>query len=150
MKRTIGIIAGLIILTMTAWFVIQWRDKGGWPAAGATRQTLPPNIEYVSPTDGQVVEDPYRICAHFDYLAGRGMGEDPERTIRFFFDGKNVTRDLVDLVRLEYGYPSPVGEPCYTRPKPLGPGWYTAKVTYEDISGERFEYMWRFAVLAEE
>jgi len=150
MKRIIVVIVGLIVVAGILWFMIQWAVNGGWPSSGAVRDTLPPHIEYVSPADGKVVEDSYTVCVHFNYIAGRGLGEEPEKTIRFFMDGKNVTRDIVDLVRLEYGYPYPLGEPCYTRHEPLRSGWHTAKVTYEDISGQRFEYKWRFAVIAGE
>ena len=150
MKRIIVVIVGLIVVAVLLWIVIQWAANGGWPSSGAVRDTLPPHIQYVSPADGNGVEDSYGICVHFYFQAGRGMGEEPEKAIHFFLDGKNVTRDVVDLVRLQYGYPTPVGEPCYKRPEPLRSGWHTAKVTYEDISGERFEYKWRFVVIAEE
>jgi len=149
-KRIIVVIAGLITVALILWIVIAWVVNGGWPLSGAVGDTLPPHIQYVRPADGEVVGDPYGICVHFNYIAGHGMGEEPETTIRFFLDGVNVTQEVVDLVRLQYGYPAPVGEPCYTRSEPLHAGWHTAKVTYEDISGERFAYKWRFVVLAEE
>ena len=150
MKRIFAVITGVIFVAVILWLVVQWAVNGGLPSSEAVGDKLPPHIQYVSPVDGKGVEDSNGICAHFSYQAGRGLGEEPEKVIHFFLDGKNVTRDFVDLVRLQYGYPDPVGEPCYTPPKPLRPGWHTAKVTYEDISGERFEYKWRFVVIAEE
>ena len=149
-KRIVVVIVGIIVVAVILWLGIQWAVNGGWPASGAVGDTLPPHIQYVRPADGEQVENSYGICAHFNYQAGRSMGEEPERTIRFFLDGVNVTKDVVDLYRLQYGYPDPVGEPCYTRSEPLRPGWHTAKVTYEDISGQRFAYKWRFFVIAEE
>ena len=150
MKRIFGLIIGLFALAVILWIGIPWAVNGGWPSSGVVGETLPPHIQYVSPADGEQVGGAYGICAHFNYFAGRGMGEEPETTIRFFLDGVNVTQDVVDLVRLQYGYPDPVGEPCYTRHEPLRSGWHTAKVTYEDISGERFAYKWRFVVITEE
>jgi len=150
MKRIFVVITGVIFVAVILWLVIQWAVNGGLPSSGAVRDKLPPHIQYVSPADGKGVEDSYGICVHFNYQAGRGLGEEPEKVIHFFLDGKNVSQDIVDLVRLQYGYPYPVGEPCYTPPKPLHSGWHTAKVTYKDISGKRFEYKWRFVVIAEE
>jgi len=150
MKRISAVIVGILVVAVILWRGIPWVVNGGWPSSGAVGDTLPPDIKYVRPADGELVGDSYGICVHFNYLAGRGMGEEPERVARYFLDGINVTKDIVDLVRLQYGYPDPVGEPCYSRHELLRSGWHTAKVTYEDISGERFEYKWRFVVLAEE
>jgi len=36
------------------------------------------------------------------------------------------------------------------RHEPFRAGWHTAKVTYEDISGEWCAYKWRFGVITEE
>ena len=145
-KRVILVIIGLLVMTATLWIVIQWAVNGGWPSSGAVRGTLPPNIQYVVPADGMTVEDSYGICVQFNYFAGHGIEDEPEKSIRFYLDGKNVTRSVVDVVRLEYGYPSPSGEPCYKRSEPLRSGWHTAKVTFKYITGERFEYKWRFEV----
>ncbi len=82
-------------------------------------------------------------------MAGNGMGDEPAESIRFYLDGKNVTREVVDVVQLEYGYPAPLGEPCYKQSEPMRSGWHTARVTYEDISGESFAYKWRFETIAE-
>ena len=150
MKRIIAVIVGILVVAVILWLGIPWAVNGGWPSSGAVGDTLPPHIQYVRPADGEVAAGSYGICVHFNYLAGRGMGEEPEQAIRFALDGVNITRDVVDLVRLQYGYPDPVGEPCYSRHDPLRSGWHTARVTYEDISGERFEYKWRFVVPAEE
>lgn len=142
-------IVGIILVASLFFWLGSWLENGGWPSSGDVRDTLPPHIQYVSPADGELVEDSYGICAHFNYQAGRGMMEEPEEAIRFFLDGKNVTQDVVDLVRLQYGYPAPVGEPCYKRIVPINPGWHTAKVTYEDNSGNRYDYKWRFQVIDE-
>ena len=148
MKRIILGILGLIVLGVVLWITIQWAANGGWPASGAVGDALPRHIEHVSPDDGEVIADVYGVCAHFNYLAGRGMGDEPKKSIRLYLDGKNVTQDIIDLAELEY--PVPVGELCYRKSDPLRPGWHTAKVTYDDISGERFEYKWRFSVTVEE
>ena len=149
MKRKIAVFAGIILVLIVLWWVIQWVANGGWPASGPVGDTLPPNIQYVKPADGEQVKESYGFCVHFYYQVGSGMGEDPQKAIRYFFDGINVTKRVIDIVTLEYGYPDPVGEPCYTRTKPLRPGWHTVKVRYIDSIGKEFEYTWRFQVLNE-
>lgn len=150
MKRIIGLVVGLLVLALILGLGIQWVVNGGWPSSGAVGDILPLHIQYVRPSDGEAVAVSYGICAHFYYQAGHGMGDEPEQTIRFYLDGINVTQDVVDLARLQYGYPDPVGEPCYTQHDPLRAGWHTAKVTYVDSSGGRFAYKWRFEVSAEQ
>jgi hypothetical protein len=66
---------------------------------------------------------------------------------RYYFDGRNVTRQVYDINELEY--PTNVGEPCYRRTEPLDAGWHTAKVTYVDLAGNRLDYVWRFQVIQE-
>ena len=73
------------------------------------------------------------------------MGDEPQELVRYRIDGRNVTDQMHDLVGLEY--PTQVEEPCYRRSEPLKPGWHTVKVDYEDISGVRYEYEWRFLVV---
>ena len=150
MKRKIAVFAGIILVLIVLWWVIQWVANGGWPSSGPVGATLPPHIQYVKPADGEMIEETYGFCVHFYYQAGSGMGEDPQKAIRYFFDGINVTKRVIDIVVLEYGYPAPVGEPCYTRTKPLKSGWHTVKVRYVDSAGKEFEYTWRFQVLGEQ
>ena len=102
-----------------------------------------PNIQYVKLADGEQVEESYGFCVHFYYPAGNGMGEDSQKAVLYLFDGLNVTKRIVDIVVLEYGYPAPVGEPCYTRTDPLNSGWHTVKVRYYvDSIGKEFDYTW--------
>ena len=150
MKRKIAVFGGIILVLVVLWWVILWVANGGWPSSGPVGDTLPPHIQYVVPADGESVEEAYGFCAHFFYMAGSGIGEDPQKAIRYFFDGINVTKRVIDIVILEYGYPAPIGEPCYTRTEPLNPGWHTVKVRYVDSAGKEFEYTWRFHVLNEQ
>jgi len=149
MKHTILAIGGIIFLLIILWWAITFAANGGWPSSGPVGDKLPPHILYVVPSDGEVVEESNGFCAHFSFQIGRGMGDDPHQAIRYFMDGKNVTDGVLDLVTLEYGYPDPVGEPCYKRTKPLSSGWHTVKVVYVDMGGEDYQYMWRFQVLNE-
>jgi hypothetical protein len=149
MRHRILAIGGIIFLIVLLWWVITFVANGGWPSSGPVGGTLPPHIQYVFPADGEKVEESYGFCAHFFYPAGRGMGDDPQQAIRYFMDGKNVTEKVLDIVALEYGYPDPMGEPCYKQTEPLSSRWHTIKVTYVDSVGEDFEYMWRFQVLNE-
>jgi hypothetical protein len=149
MKRKIAVFAGIILVLIVLWWVIQWVANGGWPSSGPVGATLPPNIQYVKPADGEKVEESYGFCVHFYYPAGNGMGEDPQDAVLYFFDGINVTKRMIDIVVLEYGYPAPVGEPCYTRTDPLNSGWHTVKVRFVDSIGKEFDYTWRFQVLSE-
>jgi hypothetical protein len=154
MKRKvllIGGIVGVVILGLIAlWWLIPWIANGGWPASGPVGDTYPVHIQYVRPADGERVTESFGFCVHFYFEAGRGLGDEPQKVIQYFLDGRNVTREVVDIATLEYGYPDPVGEPCLTRTEPLGPGWHTAKVRYVDLAGEQFEYTWRFEVLGGE
>lgn len=146
MKRIVLAIGGIIFLLIILWWAITFAANGGLPSSGPVGDKLPPHIQYVFPTDGEKVEESNGFCAHFFYQAGRGMGDDPKQAIRYFMDGKNVTERVLDLVTLEYGYPDPIGEPCYERTKPLSSGWHTVKVVYVDLDGKDFKYMWRFQV----
>ena len=150
MKRKIVVVAGIILVLIVFWLVIQWIANGGWPSSGPVGEPLPPNIQYVKPADGERVEETYEFCVHFNYLAGHGLGDDPQKAIRYFFDGINVTKRMIDVAKLEYGYPAPMGEPCYTRTEPLNSGWHTVKVRYVDSAGKEFDYTWRFQVLDEQ
>ena len=150
MKRRIAIIASIIIALVFLYWLVTWINNGGWPSSGPVGASLPPHIQFVAPADGESVLDSYGFCVHFNYQTGRGIGDEPKNVIRYFFNGTNVTRDLYDVSTTEYGYPDPVGEPCYNRAEPLKPGWHTVKVTYKDISGESFEYKWRFYVVEED
>lgn len=108
---------------------------------------LPPNIQHVLPRDGDVLEEAYGFCVHYNFQVGSGMDEESQETTRYFFDGMNVTKQVYDIVSLEY--PTQIGEPCYKRIEPINPGWHTARVTYKDNSGNLYEYKWRFQVLDE-
>ena len=149
MKRKVAVFAGIMFVLIVLWWVIQWLANGGWPSSGPVGATLPPHIQYVKPADGEQVKESYGFCVHFYYPAGNGMGENPQKAVLYFFDGINVTKRMIDIVVLEYGYPAPVGEPCYTRTKSLKSGWHMVKVRYVDSIGKEFEYTWRFQVLNE-
>lgn len=150
MKRIIATLIGISLLLFITLIFSNWVKNGGWPSSGPTGEELPIHIQYVTPADGQRGQAIYGFCVHFNYIAGHGLGEEPQETIRYYLDGRNVTRNVVDIVRLEYGYPDPVGEPCYKQPTTLSLGWHTAKTTYNDIAGEKFEYTWRFQVFVDE
>ena len=149
MKCKIAVIAGILLILSMLWWVILWIANGGWPSSGPVGDPLSPHIQYVMPADGERVDEAYGFCVHFYYPAGSGMGEDPRKAVLYFFDGLNVTNRVVDIITLEYGYPDPVGEPCYTRTKLLNPGWHTVKLRYVDNIGKEFEYTWRFEVVDE-
>jgi hypothetical protein len=147
MTNKIAVIVGLLLILIVFWWVILWIANGGWPFSGPVGDELPPHIQYVMPADGERVEEASGFCVHFYFLAGNGMNEDPRKSILYYFDGINVTKRMVDAVTLEYGYPDPVGEPCYTHPGPLNSKWHTVKVRYNDNTGKKFNYTWRFEVI---
>jgi hypothetical protein len=147
MKKTLLTITILIVIAILAWFGYTFIAHGGWPNAGPTGDQLPLHIEYVVPADGQVVGDSQGFCVHINYLAGLGLGYEPQQRIRYYLDGFNVTKHVRDLTVLEYGYPAPEGEPCYRRDKPLSTGWHTVKIVYTDIGEHEFSYLWRFQIV---
>jgi hypothetical protein len=149
MKCKIAVIVGILLVLIALRWVILWIANGGWPTSGSVGDTLPLHIQFVMPSDGERVEEAHGFCVHFYYPAGSGMGEDPQNAVLYFLDGVNVTNRVVDIVTLEYGYPDPIGEPCYTRPEPLKLGWHTVKLRYADNIGKEFEYTWRFEVVDE-
>ena len=147
-KRVVAALAAILLLAAGLWWAVNWALHGGWPASGPTGAHLTAHIEYVRPADGDRVTGANGFCAHFNYEAGHGLGDQPEQVIRYYLDGFNISDDVIDLAQLEYGYPAPVGEPCYRHAGHLRPGWHTVKITYRDSAGERFEYRWRFEVVA--
>ena len=147
MKRKIAVFAGIILVLIAFWWVFQWvANGGGWLSTGPVGAALPPNIQYVRPADGEQVEEVYGFCVHFYYPAGNGMSEDSRSTVRYYLNGINITKRVIDIVALEYGYPDPMGEPCYKRADLLRSGWHTVKVRYVDNIGKEYEYTWRFLV----
>ena len=148
MKRTIIAVFGIILVVGLLLWLVPWLANGGWPSSGPVGGALPPQIQHVMPGDGEVVVEAYGFCVHYNYQAGRGMDDESQESARYFFDGRNVTKQVYDLISLEY--PTQVGEPCYQGDEPLKPGWHTVKVTYEDNSGQRHEYKWRFQTTNEE
>jgi hypothetical protein len=141
-------LAAILLLAIGLWWLANWARNGGWPASGAVSGPLPIHIEYVQPADGAQVVAGHGFCAHFNYDAGHGLGDEPAQLIRYYLDGFNVSDKVIDLAQLEYGYPAPNGEPCYRAEGPLRPGWHTVKIAYHDGAGDRFEYRWRFEVIA--
>jgi hypothetical protein len=137
---TIGVIIGIVLIVG----VIRWLSNGGWPATGPTGGTLPPHIQKVDPADGGVVTETNSFCVYFDFRAGQGMGNNPEKTIYFFHNGFDVTNKVDGLVTLNY--PPSGGLICYKPGKPLSSGWHTAKVTYKDSANHSFSYTWRFQI----
>ena len=146
MKRVfIFLLVGLLIALLLLW-AVPWIQNGGLPLSGPTDEHLPPHIQFVEPVDGDAVFDSHGFCIHFNYVVGYGIEDEQRMAIRYYLDGRNVSRLVVDLSTTEYGYPDPVGEPCLWRDEPLKPGWHTAKVRYMDTKGEQFSYTWRFLV----
>jgi hypothetical protein len=143
----ISVLGTMLLISFLLW-LIPWLRNGGWPSSEPAGNSLPPNIEYVMPGDGEALNEAYGFCVHFNYLAGHSMNKESQETSRYFFDGRNVTKNTYDLISLEY--PTQVAEPCYKQSEPLSPGWHTAKVTYKDNAEERFDYMWRFQVIEDE
>ena len=64
MRRKILIVAGTILVLVALWQVILWVANGGWPSSGPVGDTLPPNIQYVKPADGEQVKESYGFCVH--------------------------------------------------------------------------------------
>ena len=147
MRRKILIVAGTILVLVALWQVILWVANGGWPSSGPVGDTLPPNIQYVKPADGEQVKESYGFCVHFYYPAGNGMNEDSQMAVLYFLDGIHITEGMFEAVETEY--PVSVREICYTRKKPLRLGWHTVKVRYVDNAGVEFVYTWRFLVSGE-
>lgn len=136
----IAVLASIIIMLGVA----RWLLNGGWPSTGPTGDTLPPNMQKVNPFDGETVTETNSVCVYFDFRAGQGMGSDPEKTIRFFYNGYNVTNKVDGLIALNQ--PPSLGVLCYKPGRPLLSGWHTFKVTYKDIANKSFSYIWRFQV----
>jgi hypothetical protein len=136
----IGGIAGILALGWMA----SWLANGGLPARGPTGDVLPPHIMRVRPADGETVTDFQYFCVDFSFQEGNGLGHQPERTIRYFLDGINVTRKMHGLITLDY--PPSGGVFCYKPDMPLAAGWHTVKITYFDQTNQRFKYSWRFEV----
>jgi hypothetical protein len=147
-RNLLFLVVGIILLASFLFWLIPWLDHGGWPSSGAVGNALPPNIEHVMPVDGEILELSYGFCVHYNYLSGNGMSEKAQKTPRYFFDGRDVTQHMYEIVELEY--PTQIAEPCYKLSEPIRPGWHTAKVTYEDNPGTLYEYKWRFQVLDDE
>jgi len=145
-RLCIAFILAAILAAVLGWG-IQWVINGGWPGSGPVGESTPPHIQYVTPADGIIVSDSFGFCVNFNYETGYGLGDNPQDVIRYYLDGINVTEHVNDIVTLEYGYPDPIGEPCYNSSKLLRSGWYTAKVKYQDTEGNPFEYTWRFGVI---
>jgi hypothetical protein len=147
-RRIFFPIFGIILISAFLLWLIPWVDNGGWPASGPVGNSLPPNIQHVMPRDGEKLKKAYGFCVHYDYRNGSGMDEASQETPRYYFDGRNVTQHTYDIVSLEY--PTQVAEPCYQRSELISPGWHTVKVSYQDTSGNRYEYKWRFQITDEE
>jgi hypothetical protein len=136
----IGGIAGVLAL---GW-ITSWLANGGWPASGPTGDLLPLHIRRVNPMDGAVVTEAHGFCVQFLFQEGNGMGHNPDRTIRFFLDGRNVTKKMNGLFTTDF--PPSLGTLCYKSDVPLNSGWHTIKVTYADSTKQKFKYAWRFEV----
>lgn len=148
MKRYIIVIMVVIAAAALLVFLVPWARHGGLSSSGPTGETIPHNIIRVLPGDGETAANINGFCVDFDYEAGRGMDEASQESVRYYFNGWNVTKDVYDIHAMEY--PTMIGEPCYRDSDPLKPGWYTAEVMYEDNSGNSYEYMWNFQVDLEE
>lgn len=146
-KKIIWFLAAICFIVLLLWCATIFIRRGGWPSSGPSRDPLPLHIEYVDPADGEAVVESQGFCAHFIYNAGLGLGDEPRQFIRYYLDGFDVTRHVQDLTVLEYGYPAPVGEPCYRADKPLSSRWHTVKIVYTDTGGHEFSYSWRFQIV---
>ena len=121
-----------------------WLMNGGWSINKASGEKVPINIRKVVPYDGELVTSPHGYCLNFDFRAGNGMGDNPVKSVRFFYDGIDVTQQTNGLITLDI--PPSGGSLCYKPDAQLSEGWHTAKVTYTDVTGESFSYLWRFQV----
>lgn len=145
-KRVALIIGGIAGIIAIGWIVL-WLTNGGWPASGPTGDTLPSNIQEVTPADGALAAETKGYCVWFLFREGNGMGPDPINKIKFYLDGVNITSSVdawVDLIS-----PPIHGRFCYDHSKSgsdLSPGWHTAKVIYSDLKFKISVYTWRFRV----
>ena len=147
-KRYIILIIVLLAAAALLVVLVPWVQHGGLPVSGPANLELPPNIVRVLPGDGEPAVNINGFCVDFDFDSGRGMDETSQASTRYYFNGWNVTKDVYDIHEMEY--PTMIGQPCLRQAEPLKPGWHTAKVTYEDNSGNSWEYTWNFQVVAED
>ena len=150
MKRVIGVIVVIVVCGLILAWLVPWIYHGGLPLSGPTGDHLPPHILFVKPNDGDAVLGTNGFCVHFNYVVGHGVEDEQRMATRYYLDGRNVSRFVVDTSTTEYGYPDPVGEPCLWRENPLKPGWHSAKVNYGDTEGDEFSYSWRFFLVDSE
>ncbi len=125
--------------------LVLWIMNGGWPITEASGEKKPIHIMKVEPSDGEFVTSARGYCVNFDFRAGNGMGQTPEKSVHYFFDGIDVTHQTDGLINLDI--PPSGGLFCYKSSIQVPKGWHTAKVTYKDMTGEVFSYLWRFQVV---
>jgi hypothetical protein len=126
------------------WQLVLWLMNGGEPVNQASGEKMPIHIMKVSPIDGELATSPRGYCVDFNFRAGNGMGNAPEKSIHYFFDGIDVTSQTDGLVTLNI--PPSAGSICYKPGIQLSEGWHSAKVSYFDVKGKSFQYLWRFQV----
>ena len=144
MKKALLILGSITVIAVMLLAAVRLIDVGVF-SSGPVNGSLPPHIVHVIPGDGERVGETFGFCVHFVYKGSKGMGNEPQDSVRYIIDGRNVSDQMHDLVGLEY--PTHVEEPCYRRSEPLKSGWHTIKVDYEDIFGVHYEYKWRFLVV---
>ena len=146
--RIVLIVVVVVGILVIGWIAL-WLINGGWPASGPAGNVLPPHIRSTSPVDGEeVAASAYKgFCLDFYFRAGNGMGVAPTRRIRSFLDGFNVTKKMDGFLTSDH--PISSGVLCVGTDTPLSPGWHTAKVTYSDITKQKFGYTWRFKIIDE-
>lgn len=132
---------GLVIFIM----VVNWFSNGGPPVQGGSGDILPIHIQKVKPSDGEAIMDLKGVCANFIFQEGEGIGDNPLSKIKFYFDGFDVTSQIDGLVALDK--PPSWGTLCYKSTSgTFSRGWHTAKIVYRDVTGQEFDYLWRFLV----
>ncbi len=125
--------------------IVNWFSHGGLPVQGGSGEILPIHIQKVKPSDGETITELKGVCASFKFQEGEGIGDNPLRKIKFYFDGFDVTSQIDGLVALDK--PPSWGTLCYkSTSSAFSQGWHSVKIVYRDVTGQEFDYLWRFLV----
>lgn len=147
-NRNILIIASIVVIFIAAIFAVQWIRHGGWPVSSPSGDALPPNVQYVSPADGQFVNNSHGFCVGLNFSLGNRVDEEEKSKIKFYLDGVNISEHMHEPVELEY--PTGVFEPCFRREDPLKSGWHSAVLQYSDSKKITYRYTWNFQTTIDE
>ena len=94
MVRKVIIVSGLLATLAVVLLVVVWLIKADVFSSGPVNGSLPPQITHVMPADGEQVGDVFGFCVHFDYQGGNGMGDEPQKSVRYYLDGRNAAVKL--------------------------------------------------------